>query len=50
MLNILWLFFFVVAFVLACFQWLIQGDATAFPELVKSIFEMAKLSVTIAIG
>ncbi|MCW8857246.1 MAG: hypothetical protein OQJ95_07780, partial [Kangiella sp.] len=50
MLNILWLFFFVLAFVLALFQWLVQGNAAAFPELVQSIFDMAKLSVTIAIG
>lgn len=50
MLNILWLFFFVIAFVLALYQWLFVGDNQSFPELVKAIFEMAKLSVEISIG
>ncbi|NVK21046.1 MAG: hypothetical protein HWD86_00870 [Kangiellaceae bacterium] len=50
MLNILWLLFFVIAFVLTCYQWLIGGNHQAFPELVKSIFDMAKLSVEISIG
>lgn len=50
MLNILWLFFFVIAFVLALYQWIFVGDNQSFPELVKAIFEMAKLSVEISIG
>lgn len=50
MLNILWLLFFLVAFVLTCVKWLFDGDHTAFPELVKSIFDMAQLSVEISIG
>lgn len=50
MLNILWLFFFVIAFFLALYQWVFQADHQAFPELVKSIFDMAKLSVEISIG
>ncbi|WP_223669495.1 nucleoside recognition domain-containing protein [Kangiella shandongensis] len=50
MLNIIWLFFFVIAFALATFDWLVGGNQAAFPDLVKSLFDMAKLSVTIAIG
>ncbi len=50
MLNILWLFFFIIAFVLALYQWLFLGDNQSFPELVKAIFDMAKLSVEISIG
>ncbi|GAA4363406.1 nucleoside recognition domain-containing protein [Kangiella marina] len=50
MLNIIWLFFFVIAFALALFDWVFGGNQAAFPELVKSLFDMAKLSVTIAIG
>ncbi|WP_251357972.1 nucleoside recognition domain-containing protein [Kangiella sp. TOML190] len=50
MLNILWLLFFVIAFVLALYQWLVGGDSQSFPDLVKAIFDMAKLSVEISIG
>ncbi len=50
MLNILWLFFFVIAFILALYQWLVLGNVQSFPGLVKSIFDMAKLSVEISIG
>ncbi len=50
MLNLLWLFFFVIAFLLALYQWLFLGNAQSFPELVKAIFDMAKLSVEISIG
>ncbi len=50
MLNLLWLFFFLIAFVLALYQWLFLGNAQSFPELVKAIFDMAKLSVEISIG
>ncbi len=50
MLNILWLLFFVIAFILALYQWLFLGDNQSFPELVKAIFDMAKLSVEISIG
>ncbi|NVJ66600.1 MAG: spore maturation protein [Gammaproteobacteria bacterium] len=50
MLNILWLFFFVIAFVLALYQWLFLGNNQSFPELVKAIFDMAKLSVEISLG
>lgn len=50
MLNILWLFFFVIAFVLALYQWIFVGDNQSFPELVKAIFDMAKLSVEISLG
>ncbi len=50
MLNIIWLFFFVIAFALSLFDWLFAGNQAAFPNLVKSLFDMAKLSVTISIG
>lgn len=50
MLNIIWLFFFVIAFALSLFDWVFAGNQAAFPDLVKSLFDMAKLSVTISIG
>ena len=50
MLNLIWLFFFVIAFVLALFDWVFAGNQAAFPDLVKALFDLAKLSVTISIG
>ncbi|RDX36293.1 hypothetical protein DZA50_04285 [Kangiella sp. HD9-110m-PIT-SAG07] len=50
MLNIIWLLFFVIAFALSLFDWVFAGNQAAFPDLVKSLFDMAKLSVTISIG
>lgn len=50
MLNLIWLLFFVIAFVLALFDWVMVGNQQAFPDLVKALFDMAKLSVTISIG
>lgn len=49
MLNKLWLGFFVVAFISACFQAL-TGNLAVFSDVVQSIFVMAKTSVDIAIG
>jgi spore maturation protein SpmA len=50
MLNLIWLLFFVIAFALSLFDWIFGGNQAAFPDLVKALFDMAKLSVTISIG
>ncbi len=50
MLNLIWLLFFVTAFVSALYQWLILGHADIFARLMQSTFDMAALSVEIAIG
>ncbi|WOH37977.1 nucleoside recognition domain-containing protein [Thalassotalea fonticola] len=50
MLNIIWLFFFIIAFVVSLYQWLILGNAAIFENLLSSIISMSKVTVEIAIG
>lgn len=50
MLHRIWLGFFVVAFTSALYQWLGLGDAGVFQRMVTALFEMAALSVELAIG
>jgi spore maturation protein SpmA len=50
MLHRIWLGFFLVAFVSALYQWLGLGDANVFQRMVASLFDMASLSVELAIG
>ena len=50
MLTHLWFGFFAVSFFNACYQWLINGQSEIFSALIQSTFEMAGLSVEIAIG
>ncbi|MBP6700600.1 MAG: spore maturation protein [Halioglobus sp.] len=50
MLHRIWLGFFVVAFISALYQWLGLGDAAVFQRMVKALFDMAGLSVELAIG
>jgi len=44
-LNIVWIAFFVIAFVIALFKFLHDGDSTIFKTLVDGIFDSAKSSV-----
>ena len=50
MLHRIWLGFFVVAFISALYQWLGLGDAAVFQRMVAALFDMARLSVELAIG
>jgi len=50
MLHRIWLGFFLLAFISALVQWLGYGDAEVFSRMVKALFEMATLSVELAIG
>ena len=50
MLAHLWFGFFAVSFLSACYQWLVNGQADIFATLIQSTFDMAGLSVEIAIG
>lgn len=50
MLNILWLSFFVIAFVAALGQWLLLGNSQIFETINMAMYSMAKTSVDIAIG
>ncbi len=48
-MNRLWALFFLIGIVVAAARWL-GGDAEVFQQLVSASFDMAKLSVEIAIG
>ncbi len=50
MLSGIWLGFFIVAFLSAVYQWLIVGNPDIFSQVVNATFDMARLSVEIAIG
>ncbi len=50
MLNRLWVFFFVSAFIACMGQWLIAGDHKVFERVVAAIFSMSETTVEIAIG
>jgi len=48
-LNFVWVFFFLIAFVVAVIRFVILGDTEIFSLMVQSTFDMAKTSVEIAI-
>ena len=50
MLHRIWLGFFLLAFICGVGQWWLAGDAEVFQRMVGSLFEMATLSVELAIG
>ncbi len=50
MLHRIWLGFFVLAFFSALYQWWVLGDWEVFQRLVSALFDMARLSVELAIG
>ncbi len=50
MLHRIWLAFFVLAFISGLYQWLAGGDHEVFQRMVAALFEMAALSVELAIG
>lgn len=50
MLNVLWVGFFLVAFVIALFKLVFLGDAAIFAALVKALFDSSKTAFEIALG
>ena len=50
MLNRLWISFFFIAFISSLYQWIFLGDVLIFEKVIKSIFDMSKVTVEIAIG
>ncbi len=50
MLSRLWFSFFLLAFLSALYQWLFNDQPDIFAILIQSTFDMARLSVDIAIG
>jgi spore maturation protein SpmA len=49
-LHRIWLGFFLLSFVSGMYQWLGLGDAAVFQRMVQSLFDMAGLTVELAIG
>lgn len=49
-LNYIWIFFFLIAFVLGLFKLIFMGDLEIFPEMINSTFEMAKTGFEISLG
>jgi spore maturation protein SpmA/spore maturation protein SpmB len=49
-LNYIWIFFFVIAFLIALFKLIFLGDVNSFPEMVNATFEMSKTGFEISIG
>lgn len=47
-LNYIWVGFFLVAFLTGVLKLLFWGDATVFPAMVDSLFQMAELGATIS--
>lgn len=49
-LNYLWIFFFVIAFVIALFKLIFLGNVDTFSEMVTATFEMSKTGFEISLG
>jgi spore maturation protein SpmA len=49
-LNYIWVSFFLIAFVVALIKLLVFQDATVFPAMLQSTFDMAKTGFEISIG
>jgi len=50
MLNYIWLSFFIAAFLSCIFQAIIKDNSAIFAQVVQATFDMASLSVEIALG
>jgi len=50
MLQRIWLGFFVIAFFSSLYQWWFLGDSEVYARMVKASFDMASLSVELALG
>lgn len=50
MLNIIWIAFFVIAFIVALFKLLFLGDTEIFTQLMQALFALSKTAFEIAIG
>lgn len=50
MLNIIWIAFFVIAFVVALFKLLFLGDGEIFNQLMQALFALSKTAFEISIG
>lgn len=49
-LNYIWIFFFVAAFIVALYKLVVDGDTVVFSDIVKSTFDMSKAGFEISLG
>ncbi|MCF8720910.1 nucleoside recognition domain-containing protein [Nitrospina gracilis] len=50
MLNIIWVSFFLIAFLVALLQWLVWGQGDVFVSIMGATFEMSRVAFEIALG
>jgi len=50
MLNFIWIFFFVSAFVVALIKLMFLGDTQIFGEMMAAMFSLSKTAFEIALG
>ena len=50
MLNIIWVFFFLAAFVTALFKLLVLGDQQIFTQIMSAMFSLARSAFEISLG
>ena len=50
MLNIIWISFFLIAFLTALFKLLILGDQQVFSEIIEALFKLSKSAFEISLG
>lgn len=49
-LNYIWIFFFVVAFLVAFYRLVFEGDTAIFGEMMNATFDMSKTGFEISLG
>ena len=49
-LNYIWIGFFLIAFVIACFRLVVMGDVEVFPAIMNSTFDSARTAFEISLG
>jgi len=50
LLNIIWVAFFIIAFVVALLKWLVWGQGDVFVQIMGATFEMSRVAFEIALG
>ena len=50
MLNILWIFFFISAFITALFKLVFLGDLLIFNQIMDALFALSKTAFEISLG
>ncbi|WP_305907428.1 nucleoside recognition domain-containing protein [Methylomarinum sp. Ch1-1] len=50
MLNFIWIFFFISAFITALFKLIVLGDQEIFTHIITAMFELAKTAFEISLG